>query len=113
MRGKRDVGFERGLRRQSTDAEHRLWFHLRDRRLKGFKFRRQHRLGPYVVDFVCLDRGVVLELDGGQHLERASYDALRSQYLEGQGFRVLRFWNDEVLTRTEQVLAEVLRALED
>jgi very-short-patch-repair endonuclease len=96
-----------------TDAEQRIWVHLRAKRLAGFKFRRQHRMGRYVVDFVCPDARLVVELDGGQHLERQTYDAERTAYLESLGYRVLRFWNDDVLVRTHEVLEVILRALRD
>ena len=111
MRGHRPHTRERELRQSSTEAEQRLWYLLRDRRLKGFKFRRQHKIGPYYVDFVCLKARLVVEADGGQHTARASYDAARTHYLEWKGFRVLRFWNDEVLGETEGVLDAVLEGL--
>lgn len=99
------------MRRNATDAERRLWYHLRAKRLQGYKFRRQHVIGPYIVDFVCLDRRLVIEIDGGQHLERRAQDAKRTAFLEQQGLRVLRFWNDEVLKDTEAVLTRILEAL--
>ncbi len=101
----------RTLRKEQTDAEKRLWYFLRDRRLGGFKFRRQHPVGPYIVDLVCVESGLIVELDGGQHVEQARYDSRRSAYLEEQGFRVLRFWNDDVLKQTGDVLASILDAL--
>ena len=111
MRGPLTRTRERELRKSSTDAEQRLWYLLRNRRLDGFKFRRQHRIGPYFVDFVCLRARLVVEADGGQHLERASYDAARTHYLRWKGFRVLRFWNHEVLGEEEVVLEAVLKEL--
>ena len=102
----------RNLRSRSTDAEQRLWRHLKNRQIQGFKFRRQHPLPPYIVDFVCLEAGLVVELDGGQHVERSAEDAQRTTRLNGMGFRVVRFWDDEVLKQTEAVLEEVLRQLE-
>jgi len=111
MRGHRDHTRERELRRASTEAEQRLWYLLRDRRLDGFKFRRQHRIGPYYVDFVCHRAQLVVEADGGQHATHASYDAARTHYLESRGLRVLRFWNHEVLGDTEAVLDAVLEGL--
>ena len=103
------VQHARSLRSQQTDAEARLWYHLRAHRLLNLKFKRQHPVGPYVVDFVCLQHGIAIELDGGQHAQTQEYDAQRSAYLEAQGFRVLRFWNDEVLTNTEAVLEQIRR----
>src|SRR5436309_16061102 len=89
------VRLERRLRRQSTDAETKLWFALRDRRLAGFKFVRQAPLGPYVVDVLCREGKLVIEVDGGQHAEN-SRDRIRDEYLRSDGFRVLRFWNSDV-----------------
>jgi very-short-patch-repair endonuclease len=86
-----------------TDAERFAWDRLRYRQMGGHKFRRQVELGPYIADFVCLERRLVVELDGGQHAERAEQDRQRTRWLEGQGFRVLRFWNHEVLRDWEAV----------
>jgi very-short-patch-repair endonuclease len=105
--------FARHLRRQSTDAERRLWFHLRDGRLAGFKFRRQVPIGPWIVDFAAFRSRLVIELDGGQHLDRARHDAARSRWLERAGFRVTRFWNDDVLRRTDAVLDQILVAIQE
>lgn len=99
------------LRKSSTDAELRLWRVLRNRNLEKFKFRRQHPIGPYIVDFVCLEKKLVIELDGGQHVERASYDAVRSAVLAQSGFRVIRFWDNDVLTKTESVMQAIYNAL--
>jgi very-short-patch-repair endonuclease len=88
----------REMRRDPTDAEKRLWRLLRDRRLGQIKFRRQEQLGRYVVDFVCFEQKLIIELDGGQHAESA-YDAQRDAWLASCGFTVLRFWNNEVLTK--------------
>ena len=93
-----------------TDAEQRLWFHLRRRQWGGFRFRRQHPVGPFVVDFLCVERRLVVEVDGSQHLESAT-DRARDAWLRGRDLRVLRFWNDDVLERTEQVLCAILQAL--
>lgn len=100
----------RQLRRASTDTERALWRLLRDRRLGGAKFRRQQPLGPYIVDFVCLAARLVVEADGGQHAGCAS-DAVRDAWLASQGFRVLRFWNNEVLRNAEGVLLTICDAL--
>ncbi|HET6907192.1 MAG TPA: DUF559 domain-containing protein [Rhodanobacteraceae bacterium] len=102
--------FARKLRREMTDAERRLWTHLRRQQLAGFRFRRQFPVGPYIVDFMCLEAKLVIEIDGGQHLESAS-DAVRSEWLEEQGLHVLRFWNHDVLMRTKEVLAVIFEAL--
>ena len=101
---------EKRLRRNSTDAEKKLWLHLRSAQL-GCKFRRQHEILGYIVDFVCLDRQLIVELDGGQHAQRAEYDARRTASLSTLGFKVLRFWNDDVLRDTQRVLAAIHAAL--
>ena len=94
----------RHLRKNMTDAEHNLWARLRRRQVHGCKFRRQQPLGPYIVDFVCLEKRLVVELDGGQHTDQQEYDARRTAWLQKQGFRVIRFWNQEVLVETEAVV---------
>ena len=101
----------RSLRHLSTDAEKRLWAGLRGRRLDGWKFRRQTWIGSYIVDFVCIEARLVIEADGGQHADAIGYDAQRSAWLAGEGFRVLRFWNGDVLTNTEGVLRTILAEL--
>jgi very-short-patch-repair endonuclease len=101
------TGVARRLRRQSTDAEQRLWYRLRNRQVAGHKFRRQFVVGSFVVDFVCVEQRLVIELDGGQHVERAKYDRRRTLFLLTKGFSVLRFWNDEVLTKLEDVLGVI------
>ena len=98
----------RALRQNLTDAERKLWAALR-RNALGVGFRRQHPIGPYIVDFVCLDRKLIVEADGGQHAEaQAAHDAERTSWLEARGYVVMRFWNDEILTNLEGVL-EVIR----
>jgi very-short-patch-repair endonuclease len=97
--------FARRLRRTMTDAERRLWYHLRDRRLDGWKFRRQLPIGPFVADFVCLEARLVVEVDGGQH--GGDYDLARDAFLRRHGFAVLRFWNNDVLSRTHAVLVTI------
>jgi very-short-patch-repair endonuclease len=94
-----------------TDAERALWFQLRAKRLQDWKFRRQQPIGKYIVDFVCFEAKLVVELDGGQHAEQADADARRTAWLESQDFRVLRFWDDAVLKETDAVLGEILRNL--
>jgi len=103
------AGLQRRLRNAPTDAEMHLWRHLRHRQIEGCKFRRQHPFGDYIVDFVCLERSVVVELDGGQHTEAA--DSQRTHYLEKAGFIVLRYWNNEVLSNTVGVLDSILQTL--
>ncbi|UOO81700.1 endonuclease domain-containing protein [Uruburuella testudinis] len=100
------------MRREMTDAEQRLWHYLRAGRLNGYKFRRQQPMGRYIVDFVCVTPKLIVEADGGQHAEQAEYDEERSQYLHGLGFTVLRFWNDEILRQTDDVLAQILSVLQ-
>ena len=111
MRGKQDHSRERRLRRGQTDAESRLWLYLRDRRLSGYKFRRQHRIGVFIADLVCIDAKLIVELDGGQHADRETQDKARTAALESLGYRIVRFWNDDALIRTDDVLAAIIRAL--
>ena len=111
MRGSRPHDRERCLRRHRTEAEHVLWQRLRDRRLLDRKFRRQRRIGRFVADFVCLEARLIVEVDGSQHLDRAAYDDARTRWLETQGFRVIRFWNDDVLLRMDDVLTAITAAL--
>jgi very-short-patch-repair endonuclease len=94
-----------------TDAEQRLWYYLRACRFQGWKFRRQVPLGRYVVDFLCEEARVIVEVDGGQHAERIEHDAARTQWLEAQGYAVLRYWNNDVLTNIEGVLTTLSPAL--
>jgi very-short-patch-repair endonuclease len=94
-----------------TDAERVLWYHLRDRRLGSFKFRRQHPVGPFIVDFVCPEKELIVEIDGGQHALNVEDDNQRSHFLQAKGYLVLRFWNNEVLQETEAVLAKILGPL--
>ncbi|HVA41524.1 MAG TPA: DUF559 domain-containing protein [Candidatus Binataceae bacterium] len=101
----------RQLRRNQTRAELELWMRLRGRQL-GAKFKRQHRIGPYITDFRCLERQLVIELDGGQHSEQMEADRKRTAYITSRGFRVLRFWNDQVLKETYAVLDQILRELQ-
>lgn len=97
----------RALRKAPTDAETLLWSHLRNRRFRNLKFRRQVPLGRYIVEFHCHELRLVIELDGGQHSEEV--DRSRTQWLEGEGYRVVRFWNNEVLENTDGVLAKLER----
>ena len=93
-----------------TDAERRLWYRLRAHRLEGIKFKRQILIGQYVADFAGMDRKLLVEVDGGQHAQSTS-DAERTKWLEDQGFRILRFWNNEVLNETDAVLGVILAAV--
>ena len=101
----------RELRHQSTDAERKLWSVLRNRKMAGYKFRRQVPIGNYIVDFVCFAKQVVVEVDGGQHQARAEYDEQRTQWLESRGFRVMRFWNNQVLNETDEVCEAIAAVL--
>ena len=105
-----NVAKAKELKKNATDAEQALGRRLRAHQLTGHKFRRQQPIGQYIVDFVCFDKRVIVEVDGGQHSERVVYDDQRSAWPESQGFRVLRFWNHEVLQNLEAVTEVILRA---
>lgn len=98
------------LRKRPTDAESLLWFHLRNRTFSNRKFRRQHPLGRYIVDFFCEEKGLVIEVDGSQHAEVTADSLERDRWLEMKKYTVLRFWNNQVLTETDAVLEVILRA---
>jgi very-short-patch-repair endonuclease len=98
------------LRSQQTDAEMRLWYFLRAHRFGGFKFKRQAPIGPYIVDFICFEDKLIIEVDGGQHAESES-DQRRDAWLHSEGYKVVRFWNNDVLKRTDVVLGEIASAL--
>ncbi|MQA66591.1 MAG: DUF559 domain-containing protein [Alphaproteobacteria bacterium] len=100
----------RTLRQQPTDAERRLWSILRNRQLSGHKFRRQASIGRYIADFVCFESKLVVEVDGGQHANSRD-DAKRTAWLESQGFRVVRFWNNDVLENIDGVAQSIRAAL--
>ena len=100
------IRFARVLRKNPTDAERRLWRRLRRKGLNGLRFRRQAPIGPYIADFYCDARSLIVEVDGGQH--GASADAARDAWLAFHGYRVLRFWDNDVLSNTEAVLAAIL-----
>lgn len=106
------TSWARSARRQASEAEQVLWRHLRGRRLKGYKFRRQVVIEPYIVDFICLDAKLIIEADGGQHVDQATYDARRTARLEAKGYRVMRFWNNEILGDIHSVLEEIFSALD-
>ena len=101
----------RALRNNPTDAERALWRQLRSWQLDGYKFRRQQPLGNYIVDFVCLEKRLIIELDGGQHAEQGDYDAQRDTWLRDQGFNVLRFWNHDVLKNIDGVVDLVVKTM--
>jgi very-short-patch-repair endonuclease len=105
-------GRARRLRENQTDVENKLWSQLRGRQIGGVKFRRQHPIGPFIVDFCCVERGLVVELDGGQHAERSAADERRTRVLERFGYRVLRFWDNEMLSNLDGVLERISEALE-
>ena len=102
----------KAMRQEMSEAEAKLWKHLRAGRLNGYKFRRQQPIGNYIVDFMCITPKLIVEADGGQHTEQAAYDHARTTYLNSRGFTVLRFWNHEILQQTNDVLAEILRVLQ-
>ena len=94
------------LRKDSTPEEYKLWFFLKNKNI-GVKFRRQHGIGPYIVDFYCKEENLIIELDGSQHLENKEYDKERDKYLEILGLKVLRFWNNEINSNIEGVLQRI------
>jgi very-short-patch-repair endonuclease len=104
------TGRARRLRQNSTDAELRLWHRLRSRLIEGHKFVRQEPIGPYVVDFICRERRLVVEVDGGQHAENET-DRQRDMWLRQHNYRVVRFWNNDVLANTSGVLETISKAL--
>jgi very-short-patch-repair endonuclease len=101
----------RTLRKHSTPAERQLWRLLRHRHFRHYKFKRQYPIGPYIADFICYQKKLIIELDGGQHLEASGYDEKRSEFLRGQGYRVLRFWNNQVFEELDGVLEVILKEL--
>jgi very-short-patch-repair endonuclease len=110
---KRPTSRARDLRNNATDAERVLWVHLSARQRLGVRFNRQVPIGPYICDFVARSAMLAIEVDGGQHDWQSDQDATRSRYLQSQGFRVIRFWNNDVLERIEGVVAEIERVLAD
>jgi very-short-patch-repair endonuclease len=99
----------REFRKQSTDAERLLWRHLKAKQLAGLKFRRQEQIGRFIVDFVCYEKALILEADGGQHALEQEKEGARTHWLNAQGFTVLRFWNHEILTNIEGVMETIRR----
>jgi very-short-patch-repair endonuclease len=106
------LSYARALRREATDAERVLWRRLRSRQMCGFKFRRQVVIEPYIVDFVCLEAKLIIEVDGGQHAGRMTYDARRTVILESKGYQAVRFWNHEILGNLDSVLERIGFALQ-
>ena len=104
--------FARRLRGSQTDAERKLWSKLRDRQICRAKFRRQHPIGPFVTDFCCVEIGLIIELDGSQHMQQVQADQRRSRYLEQIGYRVFRFWDNEVLANIDGVMEQIARVLD-
>ena len=102
----------RALRSNMTDAERRLWQQLKRRQVATVKFRRQQPIGPFIVDFVCFERRVIIEVDGGQHAEKVAYDERRTRWLEAQGYRVMRFWNNDVLANVGEVTQVIFDTVE-
>lgn len=113
MNRKNSTTSAREMRKNSTDAELKLWKHLRNRLTDGEKFRRQQPIWKYIVDFVCAERMLVVEVDGGQHGKQVAYDNERTAWLESEGYRVLRFWNNEVLKDADVVLEVIIRVLNE
>lgn len=103
----------RRMRHDPTDAEQKFWRAVRGRRFGGYKFKRQYPVCRYIVDFICLDKHLIVELDGGQHALQEGYDSERTAFLESQGFHVIRYWNDDFLSHMDDRLEEVLHALEE
>ncbi|MFO7306807.1 MAG: endonuclease domain-containing protein [Gammaproteobacteria bacterium] len=112
MRNKRLQRYARKMRRHPSDAERRLWYYLRRKQLQGFRFRRQVPIGPYIVDFYCIEARLAIEIDGSQHVRRREYDHGRDSYLLRRGVRVLRFWNNEVLQNLAGVVEVIGRELQ-
>ena len=99
------------LRQNQTEAEAKLWSRLRSHRMSGVQFRRQHAIGNYIVDFCSPRRKLIIELDGSQHVDQAEYDSERTKYLEAKGYRVLRFWNHDILNNIDKVLDAIWNEL--
>jgi len=102
----------RDLRNNLTDAEKKLWQKLRNKQINAHKFRRQFVLGNYIVDFICLGKRLIIEVDGGQHMDNANYDLQRDEWLKNQNYKILRFWNNQVLNEIDSVLEVIVKNLE-
>jgi very-short-patch-repair endonuclease len=103
----------RSLRQNQTDVEQLLWQRVRNRQILNCKFRRQFPIDPYIVDFCCLELKLIIELDGSQHIERLQSDTVRTQILAQRGFKVIRFWNNEVIENMEGVLTKIYLVIEE
>ncbi len=103
----------RDLRQNMTNAENRMWYYLRNRRLGGYKFVREHVIGHYIVDFVCREKKLIIEVDGGQHMEAVEYDDRRTRFLEKRGYQVLRVWNHDVFRNAQGIMEKILYLLEN
>ena len=101
------------LRKEPTPAEQKLWTYLRGNKLNGVKFRRQHAIGNYIVDFCSIKAKLIIELDGSQHLEQDKYDVERTRYLNAQGYKVIRFWNNQVMNDISGVIRAIEIAIQD
>ncbi len=106
------TGHARALRADMTAAERKLWHAIRGKQVYSHRFRRQHPVGAYIADFACIEKLLVIELDGGQHQEQLAYDERRTAFLEMRGWQVLRFWNNDVLNNLEGVLLHIAEALD-
>ena len=109
----RSSKFPKELRKNQTDAETKLWYFFKNRNFQGLKFRRQHRIGHYIVDIVCLEKKLIIEIDGGQHNEIPTLDKdkQRTDWLNQEGYQVIRFWDNDVLTDTDGVLERIREIL--
>ena len=101
----------RSLRKNQTDAEAKIWRLVRAKQITGLKFRRQHPIQPFIVDFICPEKKLIIELDGGQHADAIEYDEKRTLFLESKGYTVIRLWNNEVLNNIEGVYEVILKHL--
>jgi very-short-patch-repair endonuclease len=100
------------LRKEPTPAERKLWAIIRNDQL-GVNFRRQHAIGKYIPDFVCIEKKLIIELDGSQHLEQEAYDEERTKYLNSLGYKVIRFWNKDVMKNMDGVILAIMQTMED
>ncbi len=103
----------KNLRKNPTDAERKLWQSIRNRQIRGYKFRRQVVIEPYIVDFVSFEKKLIIELDGSQHILQKQKDEIRDEYLKNKGYRVLRFWDNDVFLNTEIVLQHIYNFLDE
>ena len=110
---RRPTARSRELRNNATEAERKLWQHISGRKLGGTRFNRQFPIGQFICDFVSREKRIVIELDGGQHSQAIAYDERRTRFLNAQGYRVIRFWNSEVLDNIEGVLTRIMQVLDN